>query len=115
MFGDQAGDSENYWTIRGLRGPVPPHSFLFLWVKKMVNKNLDISSDKKEMDKLFKKILKWTERKNIHNQLMRANDDFDFTELVAKCALFLGFELKNEYESYFIYLSLKKIKDTMLK
>jgi len=72
-----------------------------------MNKNLT----EKDMDKYFKKILRWVKNKQNYQKLINANDDFDISELVAQCAIYLGFELKDEIESSFIYFSLKKIRD----
>lgn len=66
---------------------------------------------KKDLKKYHKKILKWVKRKDNYNRLMKAKDDFDYSELIAKCVLYLGFDLEDENEPTFIYLALKKFRE----
>ena len=54
--------------------------------------------------------MKWVKRKDNYNRLINAEVDFDYSELIAKCALYLDFDLKDEDESTFIYLALKKFR-----
>jgi hypothetical protein len=64
----------------------------------------------KDADKLYKKILKWSKKKEINDRLMKAENDFDYVELIGECALYLDFDLENEKEILIIYFSLKKIR-----
>jgi hypothetical protein len=71
---------------------------------------LNIGYIVKDVDKLYYKILKWSKKKDIHEKLINAENDFDYVELIGECALYLDFDLENEKEILIIYFSLKKIR-----
>jgi hypothetical protein len=84
-----------------------------LWLligKYYVLEKMEHRWTKKNMNKFRKKMMKWAKRKDIHKQIMEAKTDFDYGELIAKCALMLDFDLDNPKETTFIYCGLKKIQ-----